>query len=123
MKGREAWSRLPSPAGAATYVIPGSHNSTRPIAGQQTAHGPIHANRAFLKAKVARRGPGLIAGPGTLAEIIPPPPVLQGPFVMPDPVKALPPPVSTGQILAEYVQRQQTRLLSPSGATPLAPVG
>lgn len=114
---------IAQPAGAATYVIPGSHNLDPPYSWAANRSWPYPRQPGVFESESRAPGTGLIAGPGTIAEIIPPPPALQSPFVIPDPVKALPPPVSTGQILAEYVQRQQTRLLAPSGATPPAPVG
>jgi hypothetical protein len=111
------------PAGPATYVIPGSHNVDPPYSWQASRSWPYPRQPGVFESESRAPGTGLIAGPGTIAEIIPPP-VLQSPFVTPtaDPAKALPSPLNTGQVLAEHLYREQTKLLAPSGAVPPAPV-
>jgi hypothetical protein len=114
---------IAQPAGPATYVIPGSHTLDPPYSWQANRAWPYPRQPGIFESESRAPGTGLIAGPGTIAEIIPPP-ALQSPYIIPtaDPAKALPPPVSTGQVLAEHVQREQTRLLAPSGAVDPAPV-
>ena len=112
---------IAQPAGPATYVIPGSHNVDPPYSWQASRSWPYPRQPGVFESESRAPGTGLIAGPGTIAEIIPPP-ALQRPFTIPDPVKALPPPISTGQVLADYLYRDQTRLPAPSGAVDPAPV-
>ena len=113
---------IAQPAGAATYVIPGSHNLDPPYIWAANRAWPYPRQPGVFESESRAPGTGLIAGPGTIAEIIPPP-ALPSPFVaVGDPMKALPPPINTGLVLAEHLYREQTRLLAPSGATPPAPV-
>lgn len=112
-KNEPSWPAATAlPADPQKYVIPGSHLLDPPYSWHANRAWPYPRQPNVFESESRAPGTGLIAGPGTIAEIIPPP-VLQSPFVVPKATTALPAPVSTGQIIAEYVNREQTKLLAP----------